>query len=146
MMMDVNDIKAYLPHRFPFLLVDRITDLVIDKSIVGYKNITANEDVFNGHFPASPIFPGVMIVEALAQVSGVLGFKSMDKSPEGGSIYLLAGVDKVRYRRQVVPGDRLQLESKVVSVKRGIWKFECEASVDAETACSCVIMCADRKV
>ncbi len=145
-MMDVNEIKAFLPHRFPFLLVDRITEITLDESIIGYKNITANEDIFNGHFPGVPIFPGVMIIEALAQVSGVLGFKSMDKSPEDGSIYLFAGVDNVRFRRQVVPGDRLQLESKVVSVKRGVWKFDCLASVDGETACSCVIMCADRKV
>ncbi|BFM06185.1 3-hydroxyacyl-ACP dehydratase FabZ [Halioxenophilus aromaticivorans] len=145
-MMDVTEIKNYLPHRFPFLLVDRIVDLVPNESIVGYKNITINEDVFNGHFPNAPIFPGVMIIEALAQVSGVLGFKSMDKTPEDGSIYLFAAVDNVRFRRQVVPGDRLQLESKVVSVKRGIWKFDCVASVDGETACACVIMCADRKV
>lgn len=145
-MMDVTEIKNYLPHRFPFLLVDRVVELVPNESVVGYKNITINEDVFNGHFPNAPIFPGVMIIEALAQVSGVLGFKSMDKTPEDGSIYLFAAADKVRFRRQVVPGDRLQLESKVVSVKRGIWKFDCVASVEGETACSCIIMCADRKV
>ncbi|GAB2191814.1 3-hydroxyacyl-ACP dehydratase FabZ [Sessilibacter sp. MAH2] len=145
-MMDVNEIRKYLPHRYPFLLVDRVLELVPDESIVAYKNISANEDVFNGHFPQLPIFPGVMIVEALAQASGVLGFKSLEKTPQDGSLYLLAGIDDVRFRRQVTPGDRLMLESKVVSVKRGIWKFDAKASVDGELACSCVIMCADRKV
>jgi 3-hydroxyacyl-[acyl-carrier-protein] dehydratase len=145
-MIDVNEIKHYLPHRYPFLLVDRVTELEPNDYVVGYKNITVNEEVFNGHFPGAPIFPGVMIIEALAQLSGVLGFKTMEKTPEDGSIYLLAGVDKVRFRRQVVPGDRLDMRARVESVKRGIWKFDCQASVDGETACTCVILCADRKV
>ncbi len=145
-MMDVIEIRKYLPHRYPFLLVDRVVELVPNESIIAYKNISANEDVFNGHFPQLPIFPGVMIIEALAQASGVLGFKSLEKTPDDGSLYLFAGVDNVRFRRQVTPGDRLQLESKVVSVKRGIWKFDCQATVDSELACSCVIMCADRRV
>jgi 3-hydroxyacyl-[acyl-carrier-protein] dehydratase len=145
-MMDVIDIRKYIPHRYPFLLVDRVVELVPNESIIAYKNISANEDIFNGHFPQLPIFPGVMIIEALAQASGVLGFKSLEKTPDDGTLYLFAGVDKVRFRRQVTPGDRLQLESKVVSVKRGIWKFDCQATVDNEIACSCVIMCADRRV
>ncbi len=145
-MMDIAEIRKYLPHRYPFLLVDRVTELVENESIVAYKNVSVNEEVFNGHFPQAPIFPGVMIVEALAQASGILGFKSQNKTPEDGSIYLFAGVDKVRFKRQVVPGDQLVLESKVVSVKRGIWKFECRATVDGELAASATIMCADRKV
>ncbi len=145
-MMDVLEIRKYLPHRYPFLLVDRVVELIPGESIVAYKNISVNEEVFNGHFPNSPIFPGVMIIEALAQASGVLGFKTMDKTPEDGSIYLFAGADKVRFRRQVVPGDRLQLESRIVSEKRGIWKFECEASVDGEVAAAATILCADRRV
>jgi 3-hydroxyacyl-[acyl-carrier-protein] dehydratase len=146
LMMDIAEIKKYIPHRYPFLLVDRVTEFVSGESIVAYKNITANEDVFNGHFPRAPIFPGVMIVEALAQASGILGFKTMEKTPEDGSLYLFAGVDNVRFRRQVVPGDRLVLESKVLSVRRGIWKFECKATVDGELAASATIMCADREV
>ena len=144
--MDVTEIKKWLPHRYPFLLVDRVVDLQIGESIVAYKNISVNEEVFNGHFPQAPIFPGVMIVEALAQAAGILGFKTIGKTPQDGSVYLFAGADNVRFRRQVIPGDRLQLEAKVVSEKRGIWKFECKASVDGELAASATILCADRKV
>lgn len=145
-MMDVTEIKNWLPHRYPFLLVDRVVELKEGESIVAYKNISVNEEVFNGHFPQAPIFPGVMIVEAMAQASGILGFKTIGKTPQDGSVYLFAGADKVRFRRQVIPGDRLQLEAKVVSEKRGIWKFECTATVDGELAASATIMCADRKV
>lgn len=145
-MMDVQEIRKYLPHRYPFLLVDRVVELIEHERIVAYKNITVNEEVFNGHFPQSPVFPGVMILEAMAQASGILGFKSMGKTPQDGSIYLFAGVDKARFKRQVVPGDRLTLESRVVSVKRGIWKFECSASVDGALAASADILCADRQV
>ncbi|MFT7388081.1 MAG: 3-hydroxyacyl-[acyl-carrier-protein] dehydratase [Candidatus Endobugula sp.] len=144
--MDVTEIKKWLPHRYPFLLVDRVVDLKIGESIVAYKNITVNEEVFNGHFPQAPIFPGVMIIEAMAQASGILGFKTMDKTPQDGSVYLFAGADKVRFRRPVIPGDRLQLEARVVSKKSGIWKFDCQASVDGELAASATILCADRKV
>lgn len=144
--MDVTEIKKWLPHRYPFLLVDRVVDLQEGQSIVAYKNISGNEEIFNGHFPQAPIFPGVMIIEALAQVSGILGFKTLGKTPQNGSVYLFAGADKVRFRRQVVPGDCLQLEANVVSEKRGIWKFDCVASVDGELAASATIMCADRKV
>lgn len=145
-MMKIDEIRKYIPHRYPFLLVDRVTELVEGDRIVAYKNVSINEDVFNGHFPQMPIFPGVMIVEAMAQAAGILGFKTLDKTPADGSIYLFAGADKVRFRRQVVPGDQLQLEAAVVSVKRGIWKFECKATVDGALAASATIMCADREV
>jgi 3-hydroxyacyl-[acyl-carrier-protein] dehydratase len=145
-MMDIQEIKELLPHRYPFLLVDRVVELVVGESIVAYKNITINEEVFNGHFPQFAVFPGVMIIEAMAQASGILGFKSLNKKPEDGSIYLLAGIDDVRFKRQVVPGDRLQLEARVVSEKRGIWKFECKASVEGVLVASATILCADRKV
>lgn len=144
--MDVTEIKKYLPHRYPFLLVDRVVSLVLGESIIAYKNITGNEEVFNGHFPQAPIFPGVLIVEALAQAAGILGFKTMDKTPEEGSVYLFAGADDVRFKRQVVPGDRLQLEAAIVSEKRGIWKFECKASVDGDLVARATILCADRRV
>ncbi len=144
--MDVTEIRKYLPHRYPFLLVDRVVELIEGESIVAYKNVSSNEEIFNGHFPRTPIFPGVMIVEAMAQASSILGFKSQNKTPDDGSIYLFAGVDNVRFKRQVVPGDRLQLESKVLMEKRGIWKFECRALVDGELAATATITCADRKV
>ena len=145
-MLDILEIKKYLPHRYPFLLIDRVTELVEGESIVAYKNITVNEGVFEGHFPNFPVFPGVMICEAMAQACGVLGFKTMNKTPDDGSIYLYAGMDNVRFRRQIVPGDRMTIEAKVVSAKRGIWKFECVAKVDEELAASATIMCADRPV
>ncbi len=145
-MMDIKEIKEYLPHRYPFLLVDRVLELVEGEHIVAIKNVSANEDVFNGHFPQAPIFPGVMIIEALAQASGILGFKTLDKRPADGSIYLFAGIDDVRFKRQVVPGDQLRLESRVVSAKRGIWKFDCKATVDGQLVASAVILCADRQV
>ncbi len=145
-MMHTNEIREYLPHRYPFLLVDRVVELVEGDYIRAYKNVSINEDVFNGHFPQAPIFPGVMIVEALAQAAGILGFKTLNKKPADGSIYLFAGADNVRFKRQVIPGDRLDLESRVVSEKRGIWKFECRATVDGVLAASATILCADRKV
>ncbi len=145
-MLDVNEIRNYLPHRYPFLLIDRVVELNIGESIVAYKNITINEGVFQGHFPDYPVFPGVLILEAMAQACGVLGFKTMGKTPEDGSIYLYAGIDKVRFKKQVVPGDQLFIEARKLSEKRGIWKFECVAKVDDQLATSATIMCADRKV
>lgn len=145
-MMDVKEIREYLPHRYPFLLVDRVVELVEGDVIHAYKNVSVNEDVFNGHFPQAPIFPGVLMVEAMAQAAGILGFKTLNKKPADGSIYLFAGADNVRFKRQVVPGDRLDLEAKVISERRGIWKFECRATVDGTLAASATIMCADRVV
>ncbi len=145
-MMDVKEIRKYLPHRYPFLLVDRVVELVPGESIVAYKNVTVNEPFFNGHFPDHPVMPGVLIVEAMAQAAGILGFKTMDKTPQDGSIYYFVGSDKLRFKRPVVPGDRLKLEASILSEKRGIWKFEVRASVDGELASSATILCADRKV
>ena len=146
LVMDVTEIKKWLPHRYPFLLVDRVLELRVGEYVQAYKNITGNEEVFNGHFPQAPIFPGVMIIEAMAQASGILGFKTIGKTPQDGSVYLFAGADKVRFRKQVVPGDQLVLEASVVSEKRGIWKFDCQATVDGQLAAAAMIMCADRKV
>lgn len=144
--MDVKEIRQYLPHRYPFLLVDRVVELKLGESIVAYKNITINEGIFQGHFPDIPVFPGVLIVEAMAQAAGILGFKTMGKKPEDGSIYYFVGCDEVRFKRPVVPGDRLILEAKILSEKRGIWKFAVRASVEGELASEGVILCADRKV
>ena len=143
-MMDINEIREYLPHRFPFLLVDRVVEMELGESIVAYKNMSINEQVFQGHFPNHPVFPGVMIIEAMAQTAGILGFKTMDKKPSDGSIYLFAGADNVRFKRQVVPGDQLMMRAKVLNEKRGIWKFECEATVNGDLAAKATILCADR--
>lgn len=146
MLMDVREIREYLPHRYPFLLVDRVLELTEGESIVAYKNISINEPIFTGHFPEIPVFPGVLIIEAMAQAAGILGFKTMGKKPQDGSIYYFVGADDVRFKRPVVPGDQLRLEAKILSEKRGIWKFECRALVDGVLASEAVILCADRKV
>lgn len=146
-MMDVNEIRQLLPHRYPFLLVDRITEIDLEeKTICGYKNVTINEPFFNGHFPEHPIMPGVLIVEAMAQAAGVLGFRMMDATAQKGTLYYFVGSDKLRFRQPVVPGDRLKLEAKFLSAKRGIWKFECQASVDGTLVCSAEIICAERQL
>ncbi|MCO4759306.1 MAG: 3-hydroxyacyl-ACP dehydratase FabZ [Oceanospirillaceae bacterium] len=145
-MMDVNEIREYLPHRYPFLLVDRVLELEKGDSIVAIKNVTVNEPFFNGHFPDHPVMPGVLIVEAMAQAAGILGFKTMDKKPQDGSIYYFVGSDKLRFKRPVVPGDQLKLEAKVMSERRGIWKFDVKATVEGDLVSSATILCADRKV
>ncbi|WP_421866839.1 3-hydroxyacyl-ACP dehydratase FabZ [Motiliproteus sp.] len=145
-MMDVKEIREYLPHRYPFLLVDRVVELTVGESIVAYKNVTINEPFFNGHFPDHPVMPGVLIVEAMAQAAGILGFKTMGKTPQDGSIYYFVGSDKLRFKRPVVPGDQLRLEATIVSEKRGIWKFDVKSTVDGDLVSSAQILCADRKI
>ena len=141
-MMNVNDIMHLLPHEYPMLMVDRVLEVESGKSIVGYKNISINEQIFVGHFPGAPIYPGVLIIEAMAQISGILGFITAQQSSDNGMLYLFAGIDKVRFKRPVVPGDRLMLTSEVVSVKRNIWRFRTTATVDEELASSAILMCA----
>ena len=145
-MMDTNEIRRYLPHRYPFLLVDRVLELEEGSYILAKKNVSINEPFFNGHFPQFPVMPGMLIIEALAQAAGILGFKTLNKTPEDGSMYLFAGADNLRFKRQVIPGDELLLRSTYVSDKRGIWKFDCEATVEGKLAASASILCADRKV
>jgi len=143
--IDNKDIKKYLPHREPFLFIDEVINIKKNKEIHATKLISEDEYFLKGHFPNNPIFPGVIIIEALGQASGILGFVSMGKTPEEGSIYVLAGVDKVRFRKRVSPGDNLDLFSSVVGEKRGIWKFDCRAEVNNELICTATILCADRK-
>ena len=145
MKINKEDIKKYLPHREPFLFVDEIIEVIENKEIHATKYINEDEYFLNGHFPNNPIFPGVIIIEALGQASGILGFVSMNKTPEEGSIYVLAGVDKVRFRKRIRPGDNIDLFSKVVSEKRGIWKFDCRAELNNKLVCSAIILCGDRK-
>lgn len=144
-MMNIEEIKEYLPQRYPFLLVDRVVSMELGKSIVAYKNVTVNEPFFDGHFPDFPIMPGVLIIEALAQAAGVLGFKSQEKKPKDGYLYFFVGADEVRLKRPVVPGDRLMLEAVIVTSKRGIYKFKCTASVDDQLVGEAIIMCAERQ-
>lgn len=146
-MMDINEIREYLPHRYPFLLVDRVVELDIEgKRIRAYKNVSINEPFFNGHFPEHPIMPGVLIIEAMAQAAGILGFKMLDVKPADGTLYYFVGSDKLRFRQPVLPGDQLQLHAKFISVKCSIWKFDCHATVDDKPVCSAEIICAERKL
>ena len=141
-----DQIKHYLPHRYPFMLIDRVTACSPDNWITGYKNITINEELFNGHFPDNPIMPGVLMVEAMAQLSGVLGFISAGQTSEDGYLYLFAGVDKVRFKKMVSTGDTLVIRSKAIMNKRDVYKFNCTAHVDGQLACSAEIMIARQKV
>jgi 3-hydroxyacyl-[acyl-carrier-protein] dehydratase len=145
-MMHIEEIMEYLPHRYPFLLVDRVIEVEKGQRIVGYKNISINEHFFNGHFPGKPIMPGVLIVEAMAQLSGILGFITEGTRPSDGVIHYLAGSNNARFKRPVVPGDQLRLESSLLTNKHNIWKFECRALVDDEVACVAEIMTAKREV
>jgi 3-hydroxyacyl-[acyl-carrier-protein] dehydratase len=140
--MGVEEIQRLLPHRYPMLLIDRVVDLEKGRRILAYKNITINEQVFSGHFPVKAIFPGVLIIEAMAQTAGVLGFASVDKQPGDERLYLFAGVDGVRFKRPVVPGDRLMMTAEIDSSKRNIWRFRCSASVDELLVCEATILCA----
>ena len=145
--IDVNKIKQMLPHRYPFLLVDRVLDFDKDKeSIVVLKNVTANEPHFEGHFPIQPVMPGVLILEALAQSCGILSSLILEKSLGENGIYLLVGFDKVRFKRQVVPGDQLVFKASVTRRLKGIWKFSSEAIVDNEVCCSADLMCTYKDV
>ena len=142
--IEIEEIKEYLPHRYPFLFVDRVVEIELGKYIKAYKNITTNEPFFSGHFPDRQVMPGVLILEAMAQASGILGFKTMNKKPEEGSMYYFVGADALRFKKPAVPGDRIILESRVITDKKGIWKFDCTASVEEEIIGEAVILCADR--
>ena len=144
-MIDIERLFDYLPHRYPFLLVDRVTELRPGASVKGYKNVTINEPFFSGHFPGRPIMPGVLIVEALAQVSGVLAMATKNQDAKD-AIYYLAGTDKTRFKRPVLPGDRLDMESEILVARSRLMKFSCRAYVSEELACESDILCVARKL
>lgn len=139
--MNIEEVMRYLPHRYPFLLVDRVTDYVRGESIAALKNVTINEPFFQGHFPHYPVMPGVLLVEAMAQASCILGFRSSDVIPDDKNVYLFVGVDKVRFRQPVQPGDQLVLTAKVVRIVKGIWRFDTEARVGDNLVASAELMC-----
>ncbi len=136
---EIGEILALLPHRYPFVLVDRVTEMVSEESIIAFKNVTINEPFFQGHFPTEPIMPGVLIIEGLAQAAAILAYGS-DKDKFAGKLVYFAGVDKVRFRRKVVPGDRLVYKVEVVKIKRMIYKFSGRAYVDGQLACEAELM------
>lgn len=147
-MTGIEDIKGILPHRYPFLLVDRVISVDIENnSIVCLKNVSSNEPHFNGHFPQHPIMPGVLIIEAMAQAAGILGFQVKGRETVNDqTIYYFAGADKVRFRSPVVPGDQLILKARLLALKRNIWKFACEAVVDGNIVCSAEVTCARKEM
>lgn len=144
--LDIHEILKHLPHRYPFLLIDRVLEYVPDSHLVGIKNVTHNEPYFPGHFPQRPVMPGVLILEALAQATGILAFKTVDRIPDQNSLYYFVGIDNARFKRPVEPGDQLRLEVEYIKRMRGIWKFNGKATVDGEMVCSAEIMCAERAV
>ena len=144
--LDIYDILKHLPHRYPFLLIDRVLDYEPGKSLIAIKNVTHNEPHFPGHFPNRPIMPGVLILEALAQATGILAFKTADRIPDDNSLYYFVGIDNARFKQPVEPGDQLRLEVEFVKQMRGIWKFKGQALVDGKIVCSADLMCAEREV
>ena len=145
-MMDVMEIQKILPHRYPFLLVDRVIEYTPNEKLVGFKNVTANEPFFGGHFPHRPVMPGVMILEALAQAAAILAFDNIDVRPDEHTVFYFAGIDSARFKRPVEPGDQLKLHVNLDRMKAGIVKFTSEARVGDAVAAEAGLMCTMRRV
>ncbi|TDK65505.1 3-hydroxyacyl-ACP dehydratase FabZ [Sapientia aquatica] len=144
--LDINQIKEYLPHRYPMLLVDRVLNWESGKNITAIKNVTANEEFFNGHFPNKPVMPGVLMIEAMAQAAALLSFLTMGQKPDENTLVYFLGIDNARFKRPVEPGDQLKLEVEIIKVARGIWKYKATASVDGQLAVEADLMCTLRTV
>ncbi|WP_394781268.1 3-hydroxyacyl-ACP dehydratase FabZ [Undibacterium sp.] len=142
--LDINQIKQYLPHRYPMLLVDRVLNWESGKTITAIKNVTANEEFFNGHFPNKPVMPGVLMIEALAQTAAILSFLTMGQKPDESTIVYFLGIDGARFKRPVEPGDQLKIEVEILRVARGIWKYKAKGSVDGQLAVEGELMCTMR--
>ena len=143
--MDVNDILDYLPQRYPFLLIDRVISIELGKSIHVLKNLSYNESFFQGHFPQQPVMPGVLIIETMAQATGILSFKTTNTKPSDGENYFLAGINDARFKRIVVPGDQLHVKVELIRKRQNIGQFKCTAYVDDAVACQAEILAARRK-
>ena len=144
--MDIHEILEHLPHRYPFLLVDRVVEYEVGKSLHAYKNVTINEPFFVGHFPHHPVMPGVLIMEALAQAAGILSFKTMGELPDPNSVFYFVGIDEARFKKPVMPGDQLHLNVTIERQMRGIWKYKAEARVDGQIVAEAKLMCAKRDI
>jgi 3-hydroxyacyl-[acyl-carrier-protein] dehydratase len=140
-LMDIHQILEHLPHRYPFVLVDRVLEIEPGKKIKAVKNVSINEPFFPGHFPHHPVMPGVLIVEALAQAAAILSFKTGNFMPSDDSVYYFAGIDKARFKKPVSPGDQLILEVSIDRILKGIWKYNCSAFVDGKLVAEADIMC-----
>jgi 3-hydroxyacyl-[acyl-carrier-protein] dehydratase len=142
--LDIHQIKQYLPHRYPMLLVDRVLTWESGKTITAIKNVTVNEEFFNGHFPHKPVMPGVLMIEALAQTAAILSFLTMNVKPDENSVVYFVGIDNARFKRPVEPGDQLKMDVEIVRVSRGIWKYKAVGSVDGKVALEADLMCTIR--
>lgn len=144
--LDIHEVLEHLPHRYPFLLVDRVLELEKGKRIVALKNVTINEPFFQGHFPHHPVMPGVLQIEALAQAAGILSFQTMGRRSDDRSVYYFVGIDHARFKRPVMPGDQLRLEVEIVRMSRSIWKYAGRALVDGAVAAEAELMCTLREI
>lgn len=144
--LDIHEVMKHLPHRYTFLLVDRVLDYVAGDYLNAIKNITVNEPCFTGHFPHRPVMPGVLILEALAQATGILAFKTLNELPNESSLYYFVGIDKARFKKPVEPGDQVMLNVKLLKRKRTMWKFEAEALVNGEVVCAADLMCSKQDI
>ena len=144
--MNIHEILKYLPHRYPFLLVDRVISIEPGKEITALKNVTINEPFFPGHFPYHPVMPGVLIIEALAQTAAILSFKTMDSLPSDDSVYYFVGIDGVRFKKPVLPGDQLILKASITRHAQGLWKYAVRAEVDNALVTEAQLMCTLRTV
>ncbi len=142
--MDIHQVLAHLPQRFPFLMIDKVLECEPGKRIRALKNVSANEPYFPGHFPNRPVMPGVLILEAMAQAAGILVFRTLQTTPDDKSVYYYAGIDNARFKRPVVPGDPLEVEVTILGSKRGVWKFGCVARVGAAVVAEAEILCTVR--
>ncbi len=144
--MNIREILDHLPHRYPFLLVDRVISCEPGKTIHAYKNLTINEPFFAGHFPGIPVMPGVLILESLAQAAGILSFLTLGVKPDDTSLFYFAGIDKARFKKPVTPGDQLHLHVTILRQMRGIWKYQAEARVDGDLVAEAELMCTKRDI
>ena len=142
--MDIHEVLAHLPQRFPFLMIDRVLECEPGKRIRALKNVSANEPYFQGHFPNRPVMPGVLILEAMAQAAGILVFRTKNAKPDESSVYYYAGIDNARFKRPVAPGDQLEIEVTILGSKRGVWKFGCIARVAGAVVTEAEILCTVR--
>ncbi|MDH5432458.1 MAG: 3-hydroxyacyl-ACP dehydratase FabZ [Gammaproteobacteria bacterium] len=144
--LDIHQVMKHLPHRYPFLLVDRVLDYRVNDYLVAVKNITVNEPCFTGHFPHRPVMPGVLILEAMAQATGILAFKTLGELPNNDSLYYFVGIDKARFKKPVEPGDQVIIHVNLIKRKRTMWKFEATAKVDDKVVCTADLMCSKQDI
>lgn len=144
--LDIHQVMQHLPHRYPFLMVDKVLDYQLGDYLKAVKNITVNEPCFTGHFPHRPVMPGVLILEALAQATGILAFKTLNELPDEKSLYYFVGIDNARFKKPVEPGDQVILNVKLIRRKRSMWKFEAQALVDDKVVCAADLMCSKQDV